>query len=131
MVNNKKITKFANIFGSNTLRFKSPDNWVPGPGQYSTQHKFNNRNGNANNASFKSTTARELKFVMDKDIPGTGQYNTEIYNALAAPHITGGAPNNFLILARVNEKSKLYPTSSPRVFALPIDSKIKLLRYKH
>lgn len=54
------------------------------------------------NASFKSKTGRDLKFVVDKDIPGSGAYNIQNFKAIGAQSITGGAPNNFLILTKAN-----------------------------
>jgi hypothetical protein len=86
------------------MRFKRPDDWVPGPGQYVNKNALSSKASASVdiNASFKSSTQRDLKFVTDKDIPGSGQYNTQQFKAIGVHHITGGAPNNFLILARAN-----------------------------
>ena len=46
-------------------------------------------------------------------MPGAGRYDPKDYKSFGVEHITGGAPNNFLILAKAEEQGKKpkFPTS--------------------
>jgi hypothetical protein len=62
-------------FVSNIDRFKRHLEEVPGPGQYPLNGSMTIRSQSHIHASFKSGTSKELKFQMDKNIPGIGVYN--------------------------------------------------------
>ena len=51
-------------------------------------------------ASFRSGVKKELVFSIDKDIPGSGQYNPQDFKSIGVQKISGGAPNNFSLLAK-------------------------------
>ena len=76
-----RFIKDTKLFGkspfvSNIDRFKVRDEAVPGPGKYPLPGSMNVRSISQVHASFKSGVKKELVFAIDKDIPGTGVYNT-------------------------------------------------------
>lgn len=64
--NEKSFSKESVQFASNIERFKVASEGVPGPGKYTVSSPFNIRSHSTNQASFKSSTKRELKLVIDK-----------------------------------------------------------------
>eukprot|EP00347_Sterkiella_histriomuscorum_P010908 403374461 len=87
-------------FQSNIDRFKVRDEAVPGPGKYPLPSSMNIRSATQVHASFRSGVKKELVFKIDKDIPGTGVYNTQDFKSIGLQKISGGAPNNFSLLAK-------------------------------
>ena len=61
---------------------------------------MNVRSATHAHASFRSNVRKELKFQIDKDVPGIGVYNPHEYKTLGVQQIQGGAPNNFSLLAK-------------------------------
>ncbi len=89
-------------FKSNVDRFKVKEEEVPGPGNYPLPGAVHIRSGSMQHASFRSGVKKELFFPMDKDVPGPQAYNPT--TDIGAMKITGGAPNNFTLLAKGNKR---------------------------
>ncbi len=94
-----------NSFISNIDRFKRHSEEVPGPGQYTLQGAMQIRSATHAHASFRSNVKKELKFQIDKDVPGIGVYNPQDHKTLGMQQIQGGAPNNFSLLAKKQQNN--------------------------
>jgi hypothetical protein len=91
-------------FKSKIDRFHVPEEKKPDPGKYTLPGAISPQAmlKNAPIASYRSGTVRELKFAIDKDVPGIGVYSPQDYATLGLQKIQGGAPNNFSLLAKKN-----------------------------
>ena len=86
---------------------------MPGPGEYKVEEsmRFLKTQRAAGKNSFISNIDRfkrhseELKFQIDKDVPGIGVYNPQDHKTLGMQQIQGGAPNNFSLLAKKQQNN--------------------------
>lgn len=85
-------------FAVKSKRFDKDNTISPGPAAYQMHDACQVRNPKMLQASYLSSTSRDLKFIVGKDNPGIGAYsiaeNTAIGSAIGKG---GGAPNNFTI----------------------------------
>ena len=88
-------------------RFDKDETISPGPAAYKLPDSCQVKNPQIKMASYRSEADRDLNFIVGKDNPGVGQYNTGEQKAIGTTMLKGGgAPNNFTVG---------YPNSNPTI----------------
>jgi hypothetical protein len=83
-------------------------NYSPSPGPGAYQMPKSPSSHDHKSSCFKSSTKRAIEkyFVPDPTIPGASDYNLQYYKGTSFHQLSGGAPNNILVLKRAIQKQQ-------------------------
>ncbi|TNV82951.1 hypothetical protein FGO68_gene4078 [Halteria grandinella] len=107
---------FISAFNTSDARLLNAAKFAisPGPGTYN-HISLKSPKSKVKSSIFQSSTKRSIEkyFVPDPDLPGASDYNLQHYKGTSFHQLSGGAPNNILVLKRAVQRQQ------EKVYTLP------------